>query len=89
MLRYSYRQIFKEYEDNNVIAIHDNWHGLMEQYFMPQGKLPDSEFLEHNIAAGDWTYGQVYYQNYLKRLGIPNPAKALEEQDHVIYVTGD
>jgi len=54
--------------------------------FMEQGKLPSREFLDHNIPAGEWTYGQVYFNNYLRRLNAENPMTALLEREHTYYV---
>ena len=45
-----------------------------------------TKFMEHNICAGLWIYHQVYFQNYLNRLGIPNPARALLERENTYYV---
>ena len=54
--------------------------------FRAQGKLMTEKFMEHNICAGLWIYHQVYFQNYLNRLGIPNPARALLERENTYYV---
>lgn len=57
--------------------------------FIDQGKLMTEEFLEHNLCYGEWTYGQVYFQNYLERLGVPNPMKALLDREETYYVAED
>lgn len=57
--------------------------------FIEQGKFMSEEFLEHNLSCGDWTHGQVYYQNYLKRLGIDNPMEALLKRNNTYYVAPD
>lgn len=57
--------------------------------FIKQGKFMSEEFLEHNLSCGDWTHGQVYYQNYLKRLGIDNPMEALLKRENTYYVASD
>lgn len=57
--------------------------------FIGQGKLMTDIFLEHNLSYGDWVYGQVYYENYLKRLGIPNPMRALVQREKTYYVALD
>lgn len=53
------------------------------EYHLENGKLPSEELMNHMVFIGDWTYGQPYQISYLKRLGIPNPAKALLERDDV------
>ena len=57
--------------------------------FIDQGKLMTDTFMEHNLCYGEWTYGQVYYQNYLERLGVPNPMRALLERKNTYYVAED
>lgn len=57
--------------------------------YINQGKFMTDEFLAHNLSYGDWVYGQVYYERYLERLGIPNPVKALIERDRMYYVALD
>lgn len=54
--------------------------------FRAQGKLMTDQFMEHNVCAGCWTYGQVYFNNYLKGLGAPNPVRALLEREKTWYV---
>ena len=51
-------------------------------------KLVDNEFLRHNILDGEWTYGQLYFNDLLKASGIVNPLKALTEREHVYYISG-
>ena len=57
--------------------------------FRAQGKLMTDQFMDHNVCAGCWTYGHVYFNNYLKRLGIPNPVRALLEREKTWYVADD
>lgn len=57
--------------------------------FMDQGKLLSEDFLDHNLCYGEWTWGQVYYKNYLDRLGIPNPMRALVERQGTYLVAED
>lgn len=75
------------YESDNVY-LWSAWMSAVPRYFMSIDKLPTQRVLEHNIPIGDWTYGQPYFNDYLKRIGIPNPAKALVEQENV-YVMSD
>lgn len=75
--------------EEDAIYIWPNWSATIPDYFIEIGKLPTKRVMEHNIAAGDWTYGQVYYLEYLERLGIPNPAEALFERDDVFLMDGN
>lgn len=78
------------YQEDNIY-IWDMWafDGGPMRDFMDQGKLMSDEFLKHNITHGEWTYGQVYYKNYLKKLGIPNPMEALLKRERTYYVSED
>lgn len=57
--------------------------------FIDQGKIMTEDFLKHNLCYGEWTYGQVYFRNYLERLGVPNPMKALLDRKETYYVAED
>ena len=67
-----------EYRDD-TLYIWPNWHGTIPKFFAVQNKLPTRRVLEHNIAAGDWTYGQPFYNEFLERIGAANPAEELVE----------
>ena len=69
------------YNDDGLY-IWPNWHGTIPKHFIDIGKLPTQKVLEHNIALGDWTYGQPYYQDFLDRIGAHNPANCLIEGEH-------
>ena len=56
---------------------------------MEMGKLPTKEFMLHNIPAGDWTYGQPYFNELLINIDAENPALALLERKHTYYVDDD
>lgn len=58
-------------------------------HFAEQGKLIPQEVLEHHIYSGAWTYGQVYYQEFLKSIDAENPMKAFLEREHTYYVGSD
>ena len=57
--------------------------------FIDQGKLMTDEFLEHNLCVGEWLYGQVYYDNYLERIGMPNPMRAFLDRENIYCVAED
>lgn len=67
-----------EYRDDRLY-IWPNWHGTIPQFFANQNQLPTQHVLDHNIAAGDWTYGQPFYNDFLERIGATNPAAELVE----------
>ncbi len=50
------------------------------------GRLPSKDFMNHNIMAGDWTYGQKYLSDHFSSAGISNPAVSLMERPHTYYV---
>ena len=64
------------------------WHSSVPKFFGKQGKLPTLRVLEHNIPLGDWTSGQPYYTEFLKRIGHPNPIRDLTEKPNV-YIMSD
>ena len=63
----------------DALYIWPNWHATIPEYFRDQDKLPTRRVLENNIAAGDWTYGQPFYNVFLARIGASNPALELVE----------
>ena len=54
-----------------------------ERTFMDQGKLPPKVFFRYYISNGEWYYGQEYYNNLLKEIGLENPLTALFERDDI------
>ena len=82
-------QIFEETFEGESLYFWDSWHANITQYYMKQGKLPSEEFLQHNLSVGDWTYGQVYFENHLKEVNAKNPAKALVERENTYFVGKD
>ena len=77
----------KTYVGDNIY-LWDNWHAGISIYFMKIGKLPTQRVIDHNLSTGDWTYGQVYYNDYLTRIGLSNPAKGLVYRDHTYLING-
>lgn len=72
--------------EDDAIYVWPNWQSELKSVFRENDKLPSEEFLEHNIAMGDWTYGQIYYREYLSRLGVDNPATAGLNGQKVYYM---
>ncbi len=58
-------------------------------FFHSQNKLPTREFLKHNIQAGEWIYGQLYFKDHLNTIGIENPIYDLLYRDDVYFVSND
>ena len=54
-----------------------------------RGLLPTEEQMQHHIDYNFWGYGQPYMKDYLERLGVPNPIKALLERPHTYLVAYD
>lgn len=69
--------MFSETKEGDGLYIWYNWYFTAMQTFADQEKLPSEEFLQHNIPAGDWVYGQVYFREHLEKLDAENPAEAL------------
>lgn len=65
------------------------WHKNIFLTYMNAGKLPTQEFMDHNIPAGDWMYGQKYFYEHLSKLNADNPAVALLERKHTYFVGED
>lgn len=80
---------YEETFEEDAVYIWPNWHATIPKHFMNLGKLPTQRVLDHNIAAGDWTYGQDYYIEHLNRIGVPNPAKALLFRDNTYLMEGN
>lgn len=57
-----------------------------EETFGSVNKLPSQNFMDYNISDGGWEYGQVYWYQYLSRVGMENPIKSLLETN-VYYVS--
>ena len=64
----------------NEIRIWSNWQSKLPHYYCSIGKLPTRDVLEHNIPIGAWVYGQPYFDDFLERLNVRNPAVALLER---------
>ena len=70
------------------LFIWPNWHTYLPKYAEETGKLPSRELIRHNIALGDWVYGQPYFTEFLGNINAQNPARALLER-HNTYLMGD
>ena len=81
-------QITVEYKEDDLY-IWGKWHKNVTRTYMALGKLPTKEFINHNMALGDWIYGQTYYKDYLKKVNAQNPATALLERKHTYLVEDD
>ncbi len=79
-----YRRTFEE----DTLYIWPWWHQTIPDYFSKQHKLPTQSVIQHNIAQGDWVYGQVYFREFLKRINAENPALALLDRPNTYLVEG-
>ena len=75
--------------DNDTLYIWHNWHDGVSRKYADAGKLPSKEFLTHNLPAGEWFYGQVYFKNHLNAIGASNPARALFERENTYLLFSD
>ena len=74
--------------EGDRLYIWPHWYDQIPEHFAKQNKLPTQRVMEHNIAMGDWTYGQTYYTDFLERIDVPNPALALLERPDTYFVEG-
>ena len=81
----AYEQTFR----NDDLYIWPQWHTSITIHFGDMGKLPTQRVLDHNIAIGDWTSGQPYYTEFLKRIGHENPIKDLVEKPNVYIMSNE
>ncbi len=80
--------IFRNAFDPEGIYLWPNWFASIPWYYRDLDKLPPRWVLEHHIPVGDWTYGQPYFDSFLKEIDLENPAKALIERDNVYLMFG-
>ena len=73
---------------DDALYIWPNWHATIPEHFGDMGKLATRRVMEHNIALGDWTSGQPYYTEFLKRIGHENPIRDLVEGKNT-YIMSD
>ena len=74
--------------EDDALYLWPNWYTEIPDYFYQQDKLPTQRVIEHNIAFGDWIYGQVYFREFLQRIGAENPALALLERPNTYFMEG-
>ena len=72
-------------EEDSLFIWPSFWQTLAGK-FVEKGKMPSRQVLEHNIPLAYWSYGQVYFNDMLDRIGAPNPAKALLERSNTYLV---
>ena len=74
--------------EDDALYIWPNWYAQIPAEFSKQNKLPTQRVIDHNIAVGDWVYGQEYFRQFLKRIHAENPAKALLERPNTYLIEG-
>ena len=80
--------VYSDTFNGDCIYLWPNWYATIPDFFSSIDKLPTRRVIEHNIPVGDWTYGQVYFNNYLHKVNADNPARALLERPNT-YLMGD
>lgn len=80
--------IYEDTFEKDTLYIWPWWHAAVPDYFAMQDKLPTRRVIEHNIGMGDWVYDQVYFRDYLERIGASNPALALLDRPNTYLVEG-
>lgn len=65
-----------------------SYNDYIKENFWNTNKLTTSEFFYNNIPDKKSFYGQVYFNDYLNKINVKNPAKALLE-DNVYYVSDE
>ena len=74
--------------ENDGLYIWSNWYLTIPIHFADQNKLPTQRVVDHNIPVGDWTYGQVYFREFLAERNADNPAAALLERPNTFLMEG-
>lgn len=65
-----------------------SYNDYIKENFWNTNTLTTSEFFYNNIPDKKSFYGQVYFNDYLNKINVKNPAKALFE-DNVYYVSDE
>ena len=73
----------------DALFIWPNWHAHIPEEVEKTGKLPSKEIIKHNIALGDWVYGQPYFTEFLKSIDAENPAAALLNRPNTFIMGGN
>lgn len=74
--------------EDDALYLWPYWYSAIPDHFSAQDKLPTQRVIEHNVALGDWVYGQVYFRDFLKGINAENPATALLERPNTYIMEG-
>lgn len=80
--------VYEKTFSDDALYIWPIWHSTIPDYFSAQNKLPTQRVIDHNIAIGDWVYGQQYFIDFLERIDAENPALALLERQNTYLMEG-
>ena len=80
--------LYEETFIDDTLYIWPKWYTAIPEYFSKQDKLPTKRVIEHNIGMGDWIYEQIYFREFLEKIGAENPALALLERPNTFLVEG-
>ncbi|MBQ8092356.1 MAG: hypothetical protein IJ242_02095 [Clostridia bacterium] len=75
--------------EEDAVIIWDYFGLDFEHRLMDQGKLPTLDILSHNIPAGDWIYGQPYFDAFLSEHNLSNPYEGLFSRGDLYYAVRD
>lgn len=62
---------------NKYVWETNSYNKYLEENFGKKNVLPSSEFVCNNVPDKKSFYGQVYFNDYLQKIGMKNPAKSL------------
>ena len=60
---------------------------LAQATYIQEGKLIPEVVMQRNIPEGNWFYGQVFFDQYLEKIGVDNPIDVVMQED--AYYVGD
>ncbi len=82
---------FEQYWQGDNLYIWDTFtmNNVIFGHYAKQGKLATEKCLKHNIAHGEYIYGQAFTDEYFDSIGTNNPVRALLNRENTYYVTPD
>lgn len=83
---YSFESVDESSDTVYICGISDYYNDYVMPILWKEDALPTTQFMNQNIIDGGCAYGQVYFLEYLYRIGIENPMSALIQREHTYYV---
>ncbi|MDO5138556.1 MAG: hypothetical protein Q4D71_08900 [Oscillospiraceae bacterium] len=81
-----YEATVSDLAGEDALFIWPNWNAHLPEEVKITGKLPSLEMVRHNIAFGDWVYGQPYFTKFLRSIDAENPAAALLNRPNTFFM---